>query len=77
MFYYNVLMDLDNRMTVQEGYTGRGKQRGDSGQAEESISAARRACQCRATPLRDRGRNGSRGERQNGSPISIHVKTVK
>ena len=24
IFYYNVLMDLDNRMTVREGYTGWG-----------------------------------------------------
>lgn len=24
LFYYNVLMDLDKRMTVREGYTGRG-----------------------------------------------------
>lgn len=23
-FYYNSLMNLDNRMTVREGYTGRG-----------------------------------------------------
>lgn len=77
MFYYNVLMDLDNRMTVQEGYTGRGSSAGTADRLRESISAARRACQCRATPLRDRGRNGSWGERQNGSPISIHVKTAK
>lgn len=35
MFYYNVLMDLDKRMIVQEGYTGKGSSAGTAGRLRE------------------------------------------
>ena len=39
IFYYNVLMNLDNRMTVREGYTGWGS---DAGTAAGMSQAAER-----------------------------------